>query len=184
MHIHKSHSKKELIEIADFFRFPIDDLEELSKPDLIMKMKEAWDKVPEIIPDYDILLVNNKDELKEYLQNQNQDKALSVNQRNKIMRKSKRIINYCKGGYNLIKSSFCSMSDLLDQANDVAMHGNIPTCRRAIRLLNMDIKIPYTIEVKMSNKIKRELELKKQLSLMYGTQGLIVKKGKVIVEFD
>ena len=97
---------------------------------------------------------------------------------------SKRIINYCKGGYNLIKSSFCSMSDLLDQANDVAMHGNIPTCRRAIRLLNMDIKIPYTIEVKMSNKIKRELELKKQLSLMYGTQGLIVKKGKVIVEFD
>ena len=72
MHIHKSHSKKELIEIADFFRFPIDDLEELSKPDLIMKMKEAWDKVPEIIPDYDILLVNNKDELKDYLQNQNQ----------------------------------------------------------------------------------------------------------------
>ena len=53
MHIHKSHSKKELIEIADFFRFPIDDLEELSKPDLIMKMKEAWDKVAERIPDFD-----------------------------------------------------------------------------------------------------------------------------------
>ena len=184
MNIHKSHSKKELIEIADFFRFPIEDIEECTKPQLIIKMIEVWDDVPEIIPDYDILLVNNKDELKEYLENQNQDKALSVNQRNKIMRKSKRIINYCKGGYNLIKSSFCSMSDLLDQANDVAMHGNIPTCRRAIKLLNMDIKIPYKIEVKMSNKIKRELELKKQLSLMYGTNCLIVKKGKVMVVFE
>ena len=184
MNIHKSHSKKELIEIADFFRFPIEDIEECTKPQLIIKMIEVWDDVPEIIPDYDILLVNNKDELKEYLVNQNQDKALSVNQRNKIMRKSKRIINYCKGGYNLIKSSFCSMSDLLDQANDVAMHGNIPTCRRAIRLLNMDVKIPYKIEIKMSNKIKRELELKKQLSLMYGNNCLIVKKGKVMVMFD
>ena len=48
----------------------------------------------------------------------------------------------------------------------------------------MDIKIPYKIEVKMSNKIKRELELKKQLSLMYGTNCLIVKKGKVMVMFD
>ena len=38
------------------------------RSDLIMKMKEAWDKVPEIIPDYDNLLVNNKDELKDYLQ--------------------------------------------------------------------------------------------------------------------
>ncbi len=184
MNIHKTHSRKELLEIIEFFHFPISDCEELNKENLILQMGSTFEQIPEIIPDYDIILVNNKEELKEYLENPNQDKTLSVNQRNKIMRKSKRIINYCKNGYDIIKSSFCSLNDLLDQANEVAEYGNIPTCRRAIKLLNMDIKIPYKIEMKMSKKVQRELDIKKQTALMYGTSGLVVKQGKVLVLFD
>ena len=166
MIIHKSHSKKELIDIVEFFHFPIDEYEELNKENLIIQIIKTIDSIPEIIPDYDFLLVNNKEELKEYLQEANQDKTLSVKEKTKIMRKAKRIINYCKNGYDIYKSSFIDITELLDIANDVASHGNIPTCRRAIKMLNDDIKIPYTIETKMTKKCKRELEIKKTIKII------------------
>tara|TARA_R100000963_G_scaffold34932_1_gene30265 strand:- start:3810 stop:4364 length:555 start_codon:yes stop_codon:yes gene_type:complete len=184
MIIHKSHSKKELLEIVEYFHFPIDNSEEMNKDQLTSKMILVFNDIPEIIPDYDILLVNNKDELRRHLINKNQDKSLSIRERNKIMRKAKRIIAYCKNGYDITKSSFCSLNSLLDEANEVAENGNIPTCRRAIKLLNMDIKINYVINLKISKKIQRELDIKKQYEIMNGTSGLMIKREKVIVKFD
>jgi len=183
MIIHKSHSKKELIDIVEFFHFPIEEYQELNKENLIIQIILTIDDIPEIIPDYDFLLINNRDELKQYLQEPNQDKTLSIKDKNKIMRKAKRIISYCKNGFDIYKSSFLNIAELLDIANDVAENGNIPTCRRAINLLNNDIKIPYNIELKMTKKCKRELEIKKQLKLM-NSGALQVKQGKFLVKFE
>ena len=183
MMIHKTHSKKELIDIVEFFHIPIDEYDELNKENLIIEIIKNIDRIPEIIPDYDFLLINNKDELKKYLSEANQDKTLSVKEKTKIMRKAKRIINYCKNGYDIYKSSFIDITELLDVANDIAEHGNIPTCRRSINMLNDDIKIPYKIEIKMTKKCKRELEIKKQLKLMNGG-ALQIKTGKYLINFD
>lgn len=183
MLIHKTHSKKELIDIVEFFNFPIEEYEELNKENLILGIIKTIDLIPEIIPDYDFLLINNKDELKEYLAEPNQDKTISVKEKTKVMRKAKRIINYCKNGYDIYKSSFIDITELLDNANYIAEHGNIPTCRRAIKMLNDDVKIPYNIELKMTKKCKRELEIKKQLKLMQ-TGALQIKKGRFTVRFD
>ena len=64
MFIHKSHSKKDLVEVVELFNINIDKYDELNKTDLIMAIKQSWDSIGEIVPDYDILLVNNKEEYK------------------------------------------------------------------------------------------------------------------------
>ena len=99
------------------------------------------------------------------------------------MRKAKKIISYCKNGYTLNKSNYSSMVDLLEVANEVADAGNIPTCRRAINLLNHDSKINYKIKINISKKTQREIDIKNQLKLL-NSGSLLVEHGKYIVDFN
>ena len=59
MFSHKSHSKKDLVEVVELFNIIIENYDELNKTELIMAIKQSWDSIGEIVPDYDILLVSN-----------------------------------------------------------------------------------------------------------------------------
>ncbi len=66
---------------------------------------------------------------------------------------------------------------------DISIYGDIPSVRRAIRLINLDPKIKERIEPVISNKMKRILESKnkKKVKKYYG---LISKHGSFTVSFD
>ena len=66
---------------------------------------------------------------------------------------------------------------------DISVYGDIPSVRRAIRLINQDPKIKKRIEPVISNKMKRILESKnkKKVKKYYG---LIIKEGGFTISFE
>jgi hypothetical protein len=66
---------------------------------------------------------------------------------------------------------------------DISVHGDIPSVRRAINLLNKDPNLKEKIEPVISNKVKKQLEKKKKKKIKR-YYGLIVKEGSFVVEFN
>lgn len=186
MLFHKSHSKKDLIEVIELFNLNIDNYDELNKKELIKEIELHINEIDHsFIPNYDILPLNNKEELIDYLAQPNENKMITIKDKNKLMLKAKKILCYCKNGYDLDRSFFNTLGHLLDEANDVARHGQIPTCRRAIRELNKDSKITHKIQIILPPKVKRELDIKLQTKLILGgSSSLKVESGKFIVVFE
>ena len=81
-----------------------------------------------------------------------------------INKRVKNIIYYCKNcGYEVSLSNYESLEDIIKDANFVRIYGNLPSVRRAIKLLNLDSKIKDMIEVIMSQKTKKSLEEKQRV---------------------
>ena len=95
----------------------------------------------------------------------------------------KEVVVYCNNGYNLDCSIFNSTEEIFIPMNDIAKHGDIPSVRRAIRLLNKDPKLKDNIKPILSNKMKREIEKKKNKKVKT-YYGLISKQGSFTITFD
>ena len=80
-------------------------------------------------------------------------------------------------------SIFTSYEEIDIQLRDIAVHGDIPSVRRAIRLFNEDIKTIKNIVPVISNRVNRELEVKKKKKVKQ-YYGLIQKSGHYTVSFD
>ena len=115
--------------------------------------------------------------------NKNPNKLLSVKEKSKIMRFSKEVVVYCNNGYNVDMSVFNDFEEIEIQLRDISKYGDIPSVRRAIKLFNNDPKLKNKIEPIISNKVKRELEIKKKNKIKR-YYGLVYKKGSFIVTFD
>ena len=181
---HKSHSRRDLIEIVKIFKLRIEDAEDLNKKDLTDKMIEVISVLDKIIPDNHYLGINDIHELKEYLIKPNQKKMLSIKDKNEIITTAKLIIQYCKGGYVVEISYFDTMDEIYSEARRVAQFGDIPSVRRMCNLLN---KNPYSKEIIIpiiSQKVQKDLEIKKLTSKKVH-QSLHVKTGGgFMVRFD
>ena len=57
-----------------------------------------------------------------------------------------------------INTNFTKLIEIYDNGIMVGAYCDIPTCRRAIKLLNDDPKIRNKIVMKMSSKVRMELE--------------------------
>ena len=121
--------------------------------------------------------------MKEYLQKPNPDKILSVKQKQKIMRFTKEVIVYCNNGFNLDYSIFNSYEEIHIPMTDISIHGDIPSVRRSIKLLNEDPNLKEKIVPIISNKMKKQLEKKKNKKVKT-YYGLIRKEGNFIIEFN
>ena len=95
----------------------------------------------------------------------------------------KEVIIYCTNGYNIECSSFNTIEEIHIPTRDIAIHGDIPSVRRAIRLLNEDPNLKKKIEPIISNKMKKQIELKKKKKVKH-YYGLIQKRGEYVVTFD
>jgi len=183
MKIHVSHSKKELCEICEVFDLQIPNYKELLKKELAPAILYKLSTIDDIPADNDFYYIDNKQELIEYLTTPNQSKNLTIKEKDKIMLLAKKIIAYVNNGYWLTTSDFDDWDTLLDKAKIVARYGDIPTCRRAIALLNEDLKMDKKIEIIISPRVKKQLDkkeaLKKQLAGKFQ-----VKKGRFIIHFD
>lgn len=181
---HKSHSRRELVDIIKLFKLPIEDAEDYNKKILSEKLFNVlYDEIDFIEPDDDYYGIQNLHELKEYLIKPNQKKILSVKDKNEIMKISKLIIQYCKVGYCTELSYFNTIDEIYTEARRLSQFGDIPSVRRMCQMLN---KNPHSKEIiipVISKKIQKDLEIK-QLTSKKVFSMLTVKKEKVILSFD
>jgi len=158
--IHKSFTKKDIIEIIQTYDIPIDDPKQFNK-------SELCDAFIETLEDFQIswssdlpTLYDNK-QLLEYLSEQKCNEELNYQEKTEMIQKAKKIINYCRNGFMISFTDYMSHDAIYQDGILVANHCDIPTCRRAIDEFNKDPKIRNKIEKKISPKIKKTLEQKK-----------------------
>ena len=180
---HKSHSRRDLIEIIKLFKLPIEDAEDYNKKDLIEKLVLAVNTIDNIIPDEYYFGIESVQELKEYLIKPNQKKVLSIKDKNDLMITAKLIISFCKGGYCVNISYFNSVDEIYSEARRISQFGDIPSIRRMCFMLNKNPNSNEMIYPIISKKVQRELEVKKLTSRKIH-YSLSIIKGKHIVSFD
>jgi len=181
--INKTFSKGDLLEIISTFGIDIPNANHMDKLRLSITLWSELNNLEKIPEDNEIYMIKNLSELKEYLQKPNPDKILSVKQKQKIMRFTKEVIVYCNNGFNLDYSIFNSYEEIHIPMTDISIHGDIPSVRRAIKLLNEDPNLKEKIVPVISNKMKKQLEKKKNKKVKT-YYGLIRKEGNFIIEFN
>ncbi len=182
--INKTFSKGDLLEIISTFGIDIPNANHMDKLRLSITLWSELGNLESIPADNQVYMINNLSELKEYLQKQNPDKILSVKQKQKIMRFTKEVIVYCNNGYNLDYSIFKSYEEIHIPMSDISIHGDIPSVRRAIEKINKDPNLKQKIKPVISNRMKKQLEKKKENKKIKTYYGLICKEGNFTINFD
>ncbi len=160
--IHKTFTKKDLIEIIQAYDIPIEDPKQYNKNDLSMNLTELLiteDFEINFSPDYPDFFKN--EDLIEYLSLPKSNEELNYKDKSDMIQKAKKLINYARNGYMLSFTEYISHDDLYQDGIIVANHCDIPTCRRAIDELNKDPKIRNKIEKQITPKVKKKLDQKK-----------------------
>jgi len=160
--IHKTFTKKDLLEIIQTYDIPIEDPKQYNKNDLSMNLTELLiteDYEISFSPDYPDFFKN--EDLIEYLSLPKSNEELNYQEKSEMIQKAKKLINYARNGFMLSFTEYISHDDLYQDGIIVANHCDIPTCRRAIDELNKDPKIRNKIEKQITPKIKKKLDQKK-----------------------
>ena len=159
MVIHKSHSRKELIDIIEIYEFYDDCLSHYREQGVwgnIMNIYINFARIEELFEDVD--------DIRLYLLRKSPNKQITDKTLLDINKRVKNIIYYCKNcGYEVSVSNYESLEDIIIDADFVRIYGNLPSVRRAINLLNLDNKIKDDFEVIMSQKTKKSLEEKQRV---------------------
>jgi len=157
--IHKSFTKKDLLDFIDAYEMEIEDPKSLSKKDLQIQLDDylQLNDIP-FSTEYDF---NSSEDLLEHLKNEKPNIDLNYKEKGEMITLAKRILKYTRNGYSIAFTDFLDIEQIYQKGILLANHGDIPTCRRAVNELNKDPKIRNKIEVKISSKIKKDLEQKK-----------------------
>lgn len=157
--IHKSFTKKDLLDLIDAYEMDIEDPKSLSKKDLQIQLDDylQLNDIP-FSTEYDF---NCSGDLLEYLKNEKPNIDLNYKEKGEMITLAKKILKYTRNGYSIAFADFSDIEEIYQKGILLANHGDIPTCRRAVDELNKDPKIRNKIEVKISSKVKKEIERKK-----------------------
>ena len=183
MKIHTSHSRKELIQIIQQFNIDIPNCIDLPKKEIQVLLANKLLEIEEIDEEDEYFFVKDKNELIEYLSKPNQSKILTIKEKDNVMLTAKKIISYCKNTYFLTPYNYETFEDLLKEAEYIAKFGDIPSCRRAINMLNNDPKLDHNIDIVLSKRVKKDLQKKERLKLN-SIPKAVIKRGNFVVYFD
>ena len=182
--IHTSHSRKELIQVISQFNIDVPNYNDLPKKEIQVLLANKLVSLKEPFTEEDeYFFVSSKAELIEYLSKPNQSKLLTIKEKDSVMLTAKKIISYCKNSYYLTPYNYESFDDLLLEANYIAKYGDIPSCRRAITMLNQDPKLDHNIEIVLSKRVKKELDKKAQVKINSQPRATITH-GNFVIDFD
>ena len=181
--IHPSHSRKDLIEISEIFDLWIDNFIELSKHELSqqlwMKLQEV-EEIPEYTDFYDFKDIND---LKVYLNKPTPKNTIPSIDKQNVYDKVRNIIYYCKGAnYVIFSSNYKDLKDIIKDAEYISTYGDEPSVRRALRLLEKDVKIKDIIKPKLSMRVKKRLDDKNRIKAQTRPR-MKIHKGTFIVSF-
>lgn len=160
--IHKSHTRRDIITIIETFDFTIEDYQDFTKNYLF---KLVW----EYILNLEKFLGNEEfetlDHLKSYLQKPNQNR-LKINEREEYIQIAKRLIFYVRNGCILSYTDYLTEDDLLADVRKLCNYCNLPTCHRAIEMINSSKKFKEHFEPIISGKTKVLLRKREEDRLM------------------
>ena len=181
--IHKSHSKKELVNIISLCKLDIKNPRQYKKKDLLIILKKELESLNEIEPELSTYLFHNIIDLKHYLMNCNPKKLLTIKQKNEVIKNCKRIQQYIRNNYILKSSTFDNIIDIYDLAETLQPYGDIPSVRRVCKGLNHDPnKIKIIVPI-ISAITQKELKDKETYKKTYEIK-VEVKYGRFFISFD
>jgi hypothetical protein len=165
--IDKSHTKKDIIEIVETFDFKIEDYSDMTKNYLFKVVETYIDSLESFKGNAHY---KDLDSLKEYLRKPNQNR-IKIADRDKYIDIAKHIIFYCKNGYILSYTKYLTEDDLIRDIQMICSFCNLPTCLRAVNLINSSGKFKQKFEPITSGKTKvllrkREEQRLKTLNIM------------------
>jgi mRNA degradation ribonuclease J1/J2 len=164
------------------FELPIPNRNEFNKAQIQMKIIETLDYFDKINPDMDYFFIETKEDLIKYLEYPNPHKTLTIKEKDDVMSRCKKIINYSRNNYFLMPSSYLSFDDVYTDGVHISKHGGIPSVRKAIELLNKDPKLAFPIEVKVPKRVVNQIKKKKKIK--QSNIPLYIKRGKFVILFD
>jgi len=182
MYIHKSHSKKELLNIINIFDIPISNPTKYRKIELSALIVNELEFIDHVNP-YDKLCIYNKIDLIEYLENIHPNKKISVKERNEIIIICKKIKQYCRNHYDIrLCDYFNSKDELYKYLRYICRYGDIPSVRKVYKMIAYDTDKPKDIKLNISPIVQKDIDMKDKLRKT-NFYKMEVKYGKFIVEF-
>jgi len=181
MIIHKSHSKKSLIDLFYDLDCPLDVPVE-TKRDAVEQIKSV------IKPSLNIKKENNYNienvsDLISYLEKKNNHEKISMDDKNKVMLKCKKIIKYATSGYNFDATDYQTRQELYNDIIFISPYGFIPSVRRACKLYNEDVNRVEHVNPIIPKKIQKDLNEKRKIKKNY-FYNFKVEKGRFVLSFD
>tara|TARA_R110000744_G_scaffold151932_4_gene265715 strand:+ start:832 stop:1389 length:558 start_codon:yes stop_codon:yes gene_type:complete len=180
--IDKSFTRKDLLEMVDNYEMEIEDAIILPKGELQNEIV-SYLKYNQIAWNAELPDINSSVELLEYLEITKPNLELNYKDKQLMIHRAKKIINYCRSSYSIALTDYKSIDEIYNEGLIIAEHGDIPTCRRAVNELNNDQKIRNKIELQISTKIKQKLS-DKEINKKELLPTFKVTKGCHLVSFD
>ena len=146
--IHKTHSKREMVDLIKHFKIDIPDPNTYNKSEIQTALLHALsDENINMDIKYDEkYFCNNRVEVINYLLNFNIKKTLSVKEKEEIMRITKRLTKYCKDDYNMEFTMYQNIYEIIHDAQKISKFGCSPSVKKCLYMINKDPKI--NIEIK------------------------------------
>jgi len=184
--IEKSHSKNDLIDLINTLDLRVVFSHQDNK-------KSIQDKLIELLQNKElqkpfkvenVYKIKTYADLRMYLKSKNPKKSLSVKEKGDIMRICKHVISFCNVGYNLnLSNHYNTKQEIIDDMNYIKQFGDIPSVRRACKLINKYEKVEDQFIPIISPQIQRKLQDKVYTQQTIAGK-LRVKRGEIIVSFD
>ena len=177
--IHKSHSKKDLIKLFESLYITLD--KNKNKREIIDEITQLIQNKMQI-PNNSYNIENLSD-LIEYLTKPNRKDKISIDDKQKVMLKCKRIIQYAKSGYEFGITEYKSRQELFNDVLFISPYGFIPSVRRACKLYNDDVNKIEHVNPIIPPHIQHIIDTNKKTKRTY-YHNFKVSHGKFIVLFD
>jgi hypothetical protein len=162
--IHNSHPRKELIEIVELFQiFQVKDYKDLKKADLSKELWYVLTKSEYIRADQEHYFVDNIHELREYLMKPHNKQIPNDVVREDVISRAKNLLFYAKTGYDFTGSNYDNIEEVMADMLFVKNYGDLPAVRRAIRLVNEDLKVPHKVEPTLTRRCEKKLQREKKI---------------------
>tara|TARA_R110000824_G_scaffold5965_3_gene27400 strand:- start:1244 stop:1798 length:555 start_codon:yes stop_codon:yes gene_type:complete len=180
--IDKTFTKKDLLEIIYAYELDIEDAKTSPKSEIQLDLL-AYLKYHEIIWNSEFPEISCSDDLISYLESPKPNNELNYKDKQLLIHRAKKLLHYCRGSYSIAFTDYKSIDEIYEEGLYIATYCDVPTCRRAILELNDDVKIRNKISMKISPKVKQQLEDKK-INKDEITPQFHIEKGLFQVVFD
>ena len=184
MSIHKSHSKQEMIDIINDLNIKNIELSHSdSKFDTQTKILSYLSDNKEDTYPENVFKIQSTHELGIYLANPNPKKNLSVKDKAVVMGICKEIGKFAKCNYIVENTRYDNIQSLEDDMMYITQYGDLPSVRRAVKLMNDNIQRSRHWKCVISPQMKKILE-EKEKQKSANAYHATFRRGDFTVSFD
>ena len=177
----KTHSKQDLIDLINTLNIPVIHSHSDNKKTIQAKLIKSLEQ--DMSFEDNVYQIHDTIGLKGYLTNKNPKKNLNVKEKKDLMFICKKVIQYCKNGYCIYKSQYNTEQEIKDDMLYITQFGDLPSVRRACKLMNDNIMSKDKYEPLISPQVRKQLEEKNSLKTT-NKYNCELKRGSFTITFD